>query len=523
MIHLKVFISSVQKELRQERIAVGSFLATDEFLRDCTAPRIYEDYPQPLRPNPKGYLDLLRTCQVYLLIIGLEYGADAGEGLSATHEEYRLAQELRLPTLVCIKGLRATRREPKVDMFLEEIAEAKHTYSRFANEAELLKVVSDRLCEHIKTTYDTEPRRAQIEQSRLTQQSASPFEREPVVILTFDDLDPGLMHEMMAAAEESDKDQIDPKELPRLLLSRGYLWRDGDVLRPTNAGALLLARRPPVALPQSRIQVDAFPGTTRNTDAVDSGILAGPLSRLVEQAVAFVRRNTAKPLVVKGLKRQKTETYPAEVLREAVVNAVAHREYSDAGAKVAIEVYADRLLIRSPGEPPGGQTADRLASGQARSRSRNPLIVQGLAWLELMDERGSGIPRMTRLLEQAGHPKPSFRIEHDSLVLELRPANRNESDRKADRPSDVVVGDAREQTTREMILAEVKASGTISTKTCVQKLGVARATAQRALSDLVEENILETVGSGRATHYHLKSEAVTRRKRGGNEAIMKRK
>jgi len=64
------------------------------------------------------------------------------------------------------------------------------------------------------------------------------------------------------------------------------------------------------------------------------------------------------------------------------------------------------LLCRSPGDPPGGQTVDRLASGEARSRSRNPLVVQGLAWLELMDERGSGIPRMTRLLEQAGQPAP---------------------------------------------------------------------------------------------------------------------
>ena len=64
MIQLKIFISSVQKELRRERIAVGGFLATDDFLRDCTAPRIFEDYPQPLHPNPKGYLwrdgDVLR-------------------------------------------------------------------------------------------------------------------------------------------------------------------------------------------------------------------------------------------------------------------------------------------------------------------------------------------------------------------------------------------------------------------------------------------------------------------------------
>ena len=217
MIHLKVFISSVQKELRQERIAVGGFLATDDFLRECTAPRIFEDYPQPLRPNPKGYLDLLRTCQVYLLIVGSEYGPDAGGGLSATHEEYRLAQELRLPTLVCIKGPRSTPREPKVEEFLKEIENDKHTYSRFTDEAGLLQVVGERLREHIKTTYDTVPRRAQVEQSRMTRRSASPFEREPVEGLAFEDLDPDIARDMMAAAEESDRDRIDPKELPRLL------------------------------------------------------------------------------------------------------------------------------------------------------------------------------------------------------------------------------------------------------------------------------------------------------------------
>ena len=511
MIHLKVFISSVQKELRQERIAVGGFLATDDFLRECTAPRIFEDYPQPLRPNPKGYLDLLRTCQVYLLIVGSEYGPDAGGGLSATHEEYRLARELRLPTLVCIKGPRSTPREPKVEAFLREIENDKHTYSRFKAEADLLQVVGERLREHIKTTYDTVPRRAQIEQSRMTGQSASPFEREPVEGLAFEDLDPDIARDMMAAAEESDRDRIDLKELPRLLLSRGYLWRDGEVLRPTIAGALLLGRQPAVVLPQSRMQVDAFPGTTRNADAVDSAILEGPLPRLVEQAVAFVRRNTPKPLLVKGLKRQKTEAYPAEALREAVVNAVAHRDYSDAGAKCAIEVYADRLLVSSPGDPPGGQTADRLASGEARSRSRNPLIVQGLAWLELMDERGSGIPRMKRLLEQAGHPKPAYRIEHDSLVLEFQPAEHGALERSAKRLSDSPVRNAREQTPREAILAEVSAAATISTRVCVQRLGIPSATAKRHIAELVTAGVLEKEGTGRSTRYRLIKPKVSRK------------
>jgi predicted HTH transcriptional regulator len=501
MIHLKVFISSVQKELRQERIAVSSFLATDDFLQECTAPRIFEDYPQPLHPNPKGYLDLLRTCQIYLLIVGSEYGTDAGNGLSATHEEYRLAQELRLPTLVCIKGSRATLREPKVDEFLKEIESDNHTYSRFTDEAQLLKAVGERLHEHIKTTFATVPRQAQVEQSRMTLQSASPFERELVDGLTFDDMDVDIAHDMMAAAEEIDRNRLKPEDIPRLLLSRGYLWRDGQLLKPTIAGALLLARRPAVVLPQSRIQLDAFSGTSRNADVVDSGILEGPLPRLIEQAVAFVRRNTPKPLVIKGLKRLQTETYPAEALREAVVNAVAHRDYSDAGAKISIEVYADRLLVSSPGDPPGGQLPKRLESGAARSRSRNPLIVQGLSWLELMDERGSGIPRMKRLLEQTGHPKPTYRIEHDSLVLEFQTAERSaEECTLGHQPAS---SGTPERTAREAILAEVKASGSISTKICVQRLGIPSATAKRQIAELVTTGLLEKEGAARSTIYRF--------------------
>jgi hypothetical protein len=104
LIRLKIFISSVQKELREERTAIGRFLVMDDFLRECTVPRIFEDYPQPLRPNPKAYLDLLRQCQIDLLIIGTEYGSDAGGDLSATHEEYSIAQKRKIPTLICGNG-----------------------------------------------------------------------------------------------------------------------------------------------------------------------------------------------------------------------------------------------------------------------------------------------------------------------------------------------------------------------------------------------------------------------------------
>lgn len=315
--------------------------------------------------------------------------------------------------------------------------------------------------------------------------------------------------DLTASAEERDKERILPDEIPRLFLSRGYLWKDVDTLRPTVAGALLLARKPGMALPQARVQMDAFPGTDRNAEALDSEIFDAPLSKAVERAVAFIRRNTPKPLTVKGLKRVKTETYPAEVLREVVVNAVAHREYSGRGIKISIEVFADRLVVSSPGLPPGGQSVDLLSSGHARPRARNPLVVQGLSWLELMDERGSGIPRMARILEQTGHPAPLFYIDHDCLVAEIRPAN----DRGSGPSSEMAVKKERngvEQSTRDVILEEVRSSGRITTRICVQRLGIPRTTAKRFLTDLVKEGLLSIEGSGSMTSYRPSGPIVGR-------------
>lgn len=507
MIRLKVFISSMQKEFREERLALGSFLSTDDFLSACTVPRIFEEYPQPLRPNPKAYLDLLHQCQVYVLLVGQSYGNDAGEGLSATHEEYRLAQELQLPILVCVKGPDDVR-EPSETAFLEEIRKDQHTYSRFDSEKKLLDLVGKRLREHIESTFAVEPRKAQIEQRRLTSQSASPWEREPIDTLDLDDLDLTIAHDMMAAAESIDRDKLHPSDLPRLLLSRGYIWKDREIFRPTRAGALLLAKHPGKTMPQARIQVDAFPGDTRNAEALDADLIDEPLSRQIEYSVAFIRRNSAKSFRVEGLKRKDQPAYPTEVLRELLVNAVAHRDYADPGAKTNIELYENRLLVSSPGHPPGGQSVKRLASGDARSRARNPLVVQGLRWLELMDERGSGIARMNRLLDQGGYPDLDFSVDHDALVVVFRSSESTTSPVSDARKAPEKMEGDEELSPKEAILAEVQRTGKITTKICVQRLGISSRSASRLLSDLVEEGLLKKQGQGRGTRYTI--EEVTK-------------
>ncbi len=508
MIRLRVFVSSTQKELRAERQAIGSLLVTDEFLRACTVPRLFEEYPAPLQPNPKAYLDLLGTCSVYLLVVGHDYGRVLDDGLSATHQEYRFARARKMPTLVCVRGERTEPREEETKAFLAEVEADHHTYSRFGSIDELLDKVRDRLKEHLQSTYDTAPTPGQDASAGEDRRVASDFERRPLAGLSVDDMDLDLARQMMAEAEETDPTRWAEADVVRLLLSRGYLWWDGPggTHRPTIAGALLLAKRPGHApeLTQARLQLEAFAGDAKEGEPLDAPFVDACLPEAIEQAVAFIRRNSSRPLVIQGLKRRSVEPYPAEALREVVVNALAHRDYSEAGAKVSIEVFASRVRASSPGLPPGGQSVESLASGQAPSRARNPLVVQGLTWLGFMDERGSGIRRMKRILELAGNPPARFSEEHGGVTVVLEAAA----------PEGAMASAAGEASPQEeiaeavdhptAILAILDEVGHVTTAICVKKLGVSRNTAWRVLSDMVEQGILEMIGTGRGTRYRRK-------------------
>ncbi|NQT69565.1 MAG: DUF4062 domain-containing protein [Desulfobacteraceae bacterium] len=509
MIRLKVFISSAQKELRRQRVAVGSLLATDPFLSETTVPRIFEDYPAPLVPNKKAYLELLRTCHIYLLIIGKEYGTVIVNGLSAVHQEYRFAQDLKLPTLVCVMGDASFEREEKTEQFFEEITKDGHTYSRFSSDRELLEKVRIRLVEYIETTFDTAPTQLQDIHSKETLRSASNLERQQVNNKLLSGLDQDLAREMVSAAEEKPIEKVTDELISQALLSRGYLWWDKqeEVYRPTAACFLLLAPNPSTVFPQTRIQLDAYAGDNRNTNPIDSILLDNPLPQAIEQTVAFIRRNTAHPLKVRGLKRQDSDAYPQEALREAIVNAVAHRDYGESEAKITVEVFQNEIMFSSPGLPPGGQSIDRISRGDARSRVRNPMIVQGLRWLEYMDERGSGIRRMRFAMKEKKLPVPQFRINNGEFSVTLydtpapdvvQPATTEKEDiRIAPTPDNAV------ESKEAQLIQLVRANGHATTAMCVQKLGFSRDTAWRLLSRLTKEGVLKKTGSGRGTRYYL--------------------
>ncbi len=503
-LRLRVFISSVQKELTEERMEMKVLLTSDPFLVRHTVPCLFEQYPAPLRPDKKAYLKLLEKCQVYVLLIGREYGTRTGR--SATHLEYDLAQERQLPTLVCVKGDNRFKREATEQAFFEAVRDAGHTYTRFHTLAELHASVRERLVEHIKATYELSPTKTEKEIGESNAALASLFERHQVSDRDATDLDDPLVAELTAGFEPDQSKKLTAEQRSTLLLQRGYLWfhAASQLARPTAAGLLLLGKDPTSLFPQTRVQLDVYPGISTIDEALLAETIRGNLPSAIARTVALITANTRKTPRVVGLKRREIPEYPEVALREALVNALAHRDYEDASGHVVVEVFADRIVVTNPGLPVGHPSLKRLRSGALRSRSRNPLLSQGLVFLGLMEERGTGIRRMRGSMLDHGLDAPTFSFVENDFVLTLPGAGDDLGRIKTP------AGDAgslpksvtEELSKRQLAILEFAVStGSVTNRQVQENFRVVQDTALRDLTLLHQLKLLLRQGKGRSTRY----------------------
>jgi len=190
----------------------------------------------------------------------------------------------------------------------------------------------------------------------------------------------------------------------------------------TLAGLLTLGQWPQQYLPQLCVTFIAVPGTPK--DAVpegaprftDNATIRGPLPQMIEETVRVILRNIRTAGYVRGLGRDDVGDYPVEAHREAVTNALAHRDDSAMarGTQIQVELYADRLVVRNPGGLFGTVTPDDLGQ-QGVLSSRNGYLLPLLTAVYLpgtdqvvADNRGSGIPDMLARLRRANLTLPTF-------------------------------------------------------------------------------------------------------------------
>lgn len=197
---------------------------------------------------------------------------------------------------------------------------------------------------------------------------------------------------------------------------------------PTLAAVMLFGFYPQAYFPQLCILASSVPGTevgqlgTEGERFLDSQRIQGTLTQMLAEAMTFIHKNTRTKIIIdpETGKRSDRSDYPEAAVREAVLNALVHRDYSihTEGMPIQLLVFEDRLEVRSPGGLYGRLRVDQL--GKVQPDTRNPVLAVAMEALGETENRYSGIPTMRRELKQAGMQPPEFRNERGTFVVCFR-------------------------------------------------------------------------------------------------------
>jgi predicted HTH transcriptional regulator len=293
---------------------------------------------------------------------------------------------------------------------------------------------------------------------------------------------------------------------------RGLVWQDPQSGEhyATGAGIVLLSKDPSTVFPQCRILADAYRSVEADGNPRDHEDIRGPMPLAIDRAVAFIDRNTRHPMKIVGLNRVRLDEYPTEALREALVNAVAHRQYTGAGhegRKIMIEVFADRVVISSPGLPPTPITIDRLRKGKYKPCSRNPVLAQCLSYFHRIEERGSGFRRMREYMINHGLDQPTLGSEtgYFQVVFPGPDENLDRIKLPISTPGMLVTPaiEAQLNGRQKKMVALLVQGEKLTSRRCEEDFGITRDTATRDFGMLIALGLAKRQGGGRSTSYVL--------------------
>jgi ATP-dependent DNA helicase RecG len=283
----------------------------------------------------------------------------------------------------------------------------------------------------------------------------------------------------------------DASSLDVLLLRRGCVVRRDKVLKPTYAGLLLFGIEPQVWVRAAEILAVRYTGTAV-TDVFTRQTISGCLPDQIRASELFIADNLSRQAKVSGWQREEESPYPASMLRESIVNAVAHRDYRIGGSQILLLVFSDRVEIHSPGRLPGHIT---LANLMHERYSRNEAIMQVLCDMGFVERLGCGIDRILSAAKERKLPTPEFKETDAGFVVTLyaKPNVKGDSD---NHPLP-----AQNQRIDKM-MAFIKANGQITSRE-YQELcpGITAESLRRDFIEMVQRGVIMRVGDKRGTYY----------------------
>lgn len=408
----KIFISSVQKEFKNERRALKDYIKGDALLSRFFEVFLFEDMPASDRRAKSLFLDEVRRCGLYLALLGDQYGAEDSSGLSSTHHEFNEVTRLNKPRLIFVKGSEDHARQSKMRVLVSEVGK-QLIRRRFNSVAELIPAVYASLVNY-------------LEFSGLLR--LGPFDAAVCKDAAIKDLSVTKIRRFVAIAREARGFPLSAKAAAKQVLTHlNLLHKD----RPTHAAILLFAHKPQHFLISSEIKCAHFHGAEVQKPIPYYQVYKGTVFELVDQAVDFVLSKINLAVGTREHSNQAPVEYemPPEVVREAIVNAVAHRDYTSNGS-VQVMLFSDRLEVWNPGTLPPSLTLEKLRHPHG-SVPGNPLLAEPLYLTKYIERMGTGTGDMITRCRKAGLKEPLFHLT-DGFVITIR--------RKPDRAFEAVGG-----------------------------------------------------------------------------------
>jgi ATP-dependent DNA helicase RecG len=284
-----------------------------------------------------------------------------------------------------------------------------------------------------------------------------------------------------------------------LLIKVGAAVQDEGGMQPTLTGVLFFGREPQRFYPSLTITFLHFAGTsTARTEPeaplyLDNREFRGTLPQMIDAARAAIFEKLSKQAVIEGFVRHDVTEYPELAYREALVNAVAHRDYALMGSFIQVRLFADRLEVQSPGGLGGHLTVDNIAYEQY---TRNPHVMRLLEDLGYVERRGLGIDQMIRAMTDAGREPPVFENRGSSFWVTLR-------GRPPARPlPDLARMGLNDRQIRAV--EHLRREGRLTNRGYQEAFGVSERTALYDLQGLVESGLALPISSGRGRYYILR-------------------
>jgi len=293
---------------------------------------------------------------------------------------------------------------------------------------------------------------------------------------TIDDIDENKLRDFLLISNRMRRSQYELVDIPNTLVSLGLISRG----RLTNSAVLLFGKNPQRFFPQFAVRCGVFKGN----NFLDLKLVEGSLIEMIENTYKFVLSYMKKSVSIEGARRIEKYEYPEDAVREAIINAIVHRDF-EVPSSCYVSIYDDRIEIKNPGLTPAGLTLSDLKKESHPSLPRNKILAKMAYLAGYIEQYGTGTTKIIRLCREYGLKDPLFSEKMGFFTVSIYNSKPNLSKRKL------------------AVISLLRRGGKISAKDYARKFKITGRYARKELSELEELGFITKRKIGRNVVYNI--------------------